>query len=427
MKWSPVNALIQCAIFLVILPGTLFSQQAGRINADSLFLEARDLATAGNYSASREACYQLVSLYPSYLDGYLLLARTHAWEEHSDSARYWVNRALLLNPGHEEALYTLAQVEYWAGTPAAALPAVREGLALQPGDPDLLYLQALILTRAEDWKEARKTLALLRDTLPAYPGADSLARLSRAVIFPSAVSAEYFYDHFSLPYVRNWHVLALSLDAETRKSKGSLRLNTGYLVQPENAFGENLESQLEADWYPWLGPKNYMYLNYGISPGLYFPAHRAGAEIFQDLPAAFVLSAGFRYLKWTDGFLFYTASLEKYAGPYWISLRPYIFHKPYGWSAAWFLTLRRYLGHPEDYLQLIAGTGTSPDEPLLAASDLDRLSSRSIRLGGQYRVSDRWRVHVLAGFAREEYASDQNRNRFDFRAGLSYLINPKTP
>lgn len=420
MRWNPVNILLP---FLLIVTFASEEAKAGLFTCsdpDSLFFRARELAFQGDYRLSRNCCYRLIDSFPGYTDAYILAGNTWAWEEQFDSAIYWLREALQIDPGRTDAIEALARVEYWAGTPGKALPAIEKGLEIYPRHPRLLYQKALVYFREGKRKETRTVLNALADTVPQYPGADSLHRLARAVVFPSSFTAEYYYDHFSRPYLRNWHVLSLAVDGETGNSRFSLRLNNGYLARREENFGENTEKQLELDAYPSLGKKSYLYLNAGISPGKFFPRYRAGGEWFYTIPHDMVVSAGVRYLKWTDGFLFYTGSLERYAGHYWLALRPYVFHKPYGWSSAWFFTARRYLGNEEQYLQVMAGTGTSPDEPMLASSDLERLRAAVFRAGGQCRLAGNWRIHLLAGYSREEFTDGEKRNRYDLKLGLRY-------
>lgn len=420
MRWNPGNILLPFLLIVAFAPGEV---KAGRIvtgDPDSLFFRARELAFQGEYRHARKCCYRLIDSFPDYTDAYILAGNTWAWEEQFDSARYWLREALLIDPGRPDAIEALARVEYWAGTPGEALPAIEKGLEIRPRHPGLLYQKALVFSREGKRKETWAALNALADTVPQYPGADSLYRLARAVVFPSSLGVEYYYDHFSLPYLRNWHVLSLSVEGEACNSRFLLKLNNGYLARREETFGNNTENQLELDAYPSLGYKSYLYLNAGISPGNFFPRYRAGGEWFYTIPHDMVVSAGFRYLKWTDGFLFYTGSLEKYAGKYWLTLRPYVFHKPYGWSSAWFLTARRYLGDEEQYLQVMAGTGTSPDEPMLASSDMERLHTAMFRAGGQYRLAGNWMIHLLAGYSREEFADGEKRNRYDLRLGFRY-------
>lgn len=421
MKCFPNYTFLFIIWLIVLLPERSTSQIKDSIDTGLLFIEARELAATGNYTRCRAICREINIHAPFHVDAIVLAARTFGWENLYDSARIWIKKALLVDEGNTEAIMAKADIEIWAGTPLDALPAVNRGLEIQPSNPDLLFKKARILFLAGNTEEARQALLDLKDTIPGFEGLEKMLELTRKKKVPSAVFTEYHYDHFNQPYNRRWHVLSAGLEAEAGKSRGILRLNIGNNLLPGEDFTRNIEAQAETDLYPGIRKGTYAYLNYGFSPGKYFPRHRTGAELFQDLPHEFVVSAGFRYLKWDTAFLFYTLSVEKYLEKYWFSFRPYVFHKTYGWSVAWFLTARRYLNNPADYLQVIAGTGTSPDEPIMA-TDLERLQSHTLRSGFQKSLDKHWIINLLAGYSRDQFAGGLYRNRWDLRAGLKYTF-----
>ena len=194
-------------------------------------------------------------------------------------------------------------------------------------------------------------------------------------------------------------------------------MNAGYHA---GGASPSTDIQINLDTYVKLGRLNYALLGYGFSPdGVlnYLPVHRAVAELWQSLPAGFAVSAGLRYFYWDESFTFLTLSGEKYLGEYWLSLRNYLFFKDYGVSASFYLSARRYLGNPLNYVALTAGIGTAPDEPLLVQSDLDRLNAVSLRAEASYQITDRFRLAGMIGYAYEEYADRQFRSRIDLKLG----------
>jgi YaiO family outer membrane protein len=227
----------------------------------------------------------------------------------------------------------------------------------------------------------------------------------------------YFYDHFSKPYRRNWHMLTLGGSFPIRRGTILPYVNGGYHT------GEDISTdiQFNLDAYLHLGSKNYMLAGIGLSPNGevdYLPARRAALEIWQVLPAGFAVSAGARYFYWDDHFTFLTLSGEKYVGDYWLSLRSYLFSKEHGLSSSWYFSARRYLAHRFNYLTATIGYGTAPDEPLLVASDLDRLSAVSFRAGFSWKIRYNLRWYSMMGYAFEEFSDREYRNRIDFRTGI---------
>jgi YaiO family outer membrane protein len=132
-----------------------------------------------------------------------------------------------------------------------------------------------------------------------------------------------------------------------------------------------------------------------------------------------------RYFYWEDHFTFFTFSGEKYAGNYWFSLRNYLFFKDHGASASWYFSARRYLNNRYTYLSVTAGYGTAPDEPLIVVSDLERLSALSLKAGFSWQARYNLRWQTTLGFAYEEFADQEYRNRMDFRTGLYIRLSKR--
>ena len=109
-------------------------------------------------------------------------------------------------------------------------------------------------------------------------------------------------------------------------------------------------------------------------------------------------------------------------GSYWFVFRNYLFFKDYGVSGSYYLTGRRYFNSRYDYLSLTLGYGTAPDEPIDVISDLERLNAVSARLEFSKKITPDIRLLSMLGYAWEEYADQEYRNRFDFRLGAYFVI-----
>jgi YaiO family outer membrane protein len=228
----------------------------------------------------------------------------------------------------------------------------------------------------------------------------------------------YYYDHFSKPYVRNWHMATVGGLFPLQQVTLSPYINAGYHPGLE---GPSTDVQFNLDAYLKLGAKNSVLAGYGYSPSgsrNFLPVHRGALEYWRALPHGFAASAGLRYFYWDDHFTFLTFSGEKYRANYWFSLRTYVFTKDYGVSSSWYLSARRYFDSKYNYVLATVGYGTAPDEPMLVASDLDRLNALSFKLGISRQLNMRFRLQAIAGYSYEEYDDQAYRNRFDFRTSL---------
>ncbi len=382
-------------LLLLIFPIHLLHGQEEPLtfpDPESGFAQMRQYAENGETGLARKLGHLILEQEPEYHDVALFLARVYGWEEGFDSAYVLVDRVISNDPDLLEAYLTGVDLAYWDNNWPKLKEYGDEALAI---DPDLPEVEEKYRMAWDRRAEAR-----------AIP----------------EVYLHYYYDHFGIPYARNWHMLTAG---------GSVPLGIFTLVPYLNAgyhaggYSPSTDFQLNLDGYITLGRLNYALVGYGFSPDgalNYLPDHRAVAELWQALPAGFSVSAGMRYFYWDESFTFLTFSGEKYMDEYWFCLRNYLFFKDYGVSASFYLTAKRYFGQIFNYLSLTAGYGTAPDEPLLVASDLDRLNALSLRAEGSYQLSARVRIAGMVGYANEEYSDRQFRNRIDLRLGAYYRI-----
>jgi len=341
-----------------------------------------------NYAASKQIGYQLLEEHPKYHDVSLYLARIYGWESAYDSAYAILDEVLLADSTLIEARVVRVDLAYWAN----------------------------------DWEKLEQYCAdaLNRDSTLTDVKEKCLLAKQQGVNAQEDVEllVAYSFDHFSKPYVRNWHMLTVGALIPTNWATLMPYVNAGFHPGIE---GASTDIQFNLDAYFNLGSKTYAMAGYGFSPPgaiNFLPTHRAALEVWQVLPAGFGVSGGLRYFYWTEHFTFFTLSGEKYMGDYWISLRTYLFFKEYGMSSSWYLSGRKYLAGKKDYLSATIGFGAAPDEPLVVVSDLDRLNALSFRVGLSKQLNDRLRLGSSLGYSYEEYEDQAYRNRYYFRTGL---------
>ena len=361
-------------------------------NPEEGFALMREHASSGEYSRAKEIGYDLLDVNESYYDVSLYLARIYGWESSFDSAYMVLDGVMASDPELYEAYEVCVNLAYWEQNLEKLEVCAGRATELKPDSAGVFdsYIEAL-----KQGGPAEKQPELF---------------------------VHYSYDHFSVPYVRNWHMLTAGGEIPFKKGILVPSVNGGYHA---GGTSPSTDLQLNMDAYLTLGKKNYAMLGYGFSPNgvlNYFPGHRAAAELWQTLPKGFALSAGLRYFYWEQNFTFLTFSAEKYAGNYWFTFRNYLFFKDYGVSGSYYLSARRYFDTKFNYLTLTLGYGTAPDEPILVASDLERLNAISGRLEFSKRIIPVLRLTAMLGYAWEEYMEQESRNRVDMRIGAYYMI-----
>lgn len=385
-----MRTFILLSTFLVLLLNPLSGQEILKEYAtpDEGFALMRELAEEKQYTKAISTGHLILAEDPDNFDVALYMARIYGWEAKYDSAYAIIKNILSKESDLFEAHEVLVDLAYWENDWVKLEENSARALELQPDSPQIMekYLLAKNMQRS-------------RQDAPE-------------------LFLHYYYDHFRLPYVRNWHMLTAGVNLPMKIGVLSPYMNAGY-----HAGGESpsTDLQLNLDAYVNLGKKNYAMAGYGFSPNgvvNYLPRHRAAAEIWQVLPRGFALSAGLRYFYWDQHFTFLTVSGEKYAGNYWFSVRSYLFFKEYGVSGSYYLSARRYFQDKFNHITFTVGYGTAPDEPLFVVSDLDRLNAISGRIEFSKQLKPRLRLNVMTGYAYEEFDDMEYRHRFDLRAGV---------
>ncbi len=386
---------VSSLIFLFVLITLSIDAQEtpGYSNLEQGFELMRQLATDGDYSSAKQIGYKLLDEKEDYYDAALYLARIHGWEASYDSAYVLIDEVIESEPELFEAYQTCVDLAYWDNDIARLDSCAEKALELNPDSEEIIakYNQA------------------------HQPG-------DLQTIYPE-VFASYTFDHFSDPYVRNWHLLSVGGQIPFKHGTLIPSINGGY--ESAGGYTPSTDIQFNLDAYITIGKKNYALLGYGFSPNgviNYLPGHRAAAEIWQTLPKGFGISAGMRYFYWDEHFTFLTFSAEKYAGNWWFSFRNYLFFKDLGLRGSYYLSGRRYFASKYDHLTLTLGYGAAPDEPVLVVTDLDRLNALSCRLEYSRQVTPLVRMFAMAGYSYEEYEDQAYRNRIAMKLACYILI-----
>lgn len=348
------------------------------------FEEARHLAFSGQHDKARQVCKALLSKEYN-TDVAILLARAYAWDAMTDSTRIILNEVLVHSPENSDALDAYADAEYWAKNYEKAIEYIERLIRLNPANAEALN------------KLQKFRLDVLKNTF----------RLT------------YTIDLFDKAFSRDpWQIAALSYGRKTKLGSVIARVNLA------DRYGSR-GFQGEIDAYPKISENNYGYLNYGFSNGQVFPKNRMGAEWYHNFPKSFEGSLGMRILQFeTSHVNIYTATLGKYVGNYWISLRSFVTPGTDGTSVSGFLMARRYFSDPENYLGLRLGYGVSPDDNrnLINSDQRLALKTQSVRVEFNHSINHVWIINAGAIWSNEERSTGNFSGYYTFDIGISRLF-----
>ncbi|MDR2887139.1 MAG: tetratricopeptide repeat protein [Bacteroidales bacterium] len=228
---------------------------AQTIDADSMYLKARDLAFSGEYGVAREISRKLLSLYPGYFDAIILIGKTHVWEHSADSARVSLTRALDIAPDSYEVLLLLINNAIEDGKYDEAVHYADRALSYYPGSADVLdrKMYALLLTGKNHVTErrhdqARNTLVPLLDITPdSY---DILILLADNAIADRKYDEAILYADRALTYYPNdTEILYRKAHALLLKGENTASLevvNRIFAIDPDHAGAKDLEEHFKS-------------------------------------------------------------------------------------------------------------------------------------------------------------------------------------
>jgi len=294
-------------------------------------------------------------------------------------------------------------------------------LKKDPKNEDFLFKKAKILHSSERYEEAVASLEELIRMNDSNAEAMKKLQEFRLDVLKNRIRLNYTIDHFDKSFNRDpWQVVALSYGRKTKMGTVIARINMA------KRFGDT-GFQYEMDAYPKISENNYGYLNYGFSQSSVFPENRLGAEWYHNFPKSFEGSVGMRTLFFSSSNVsIYTATLGKYVGNYWISLRSFVTPGSDGTSVSGFLQMRRYFSDPENYIGLRLGYGVSPDDNQnlvnLDSSSRLKLKTRSVRLEFNQIINHVWIINPAAVVGSEELKSGSFSGYYTFDVSISRLF-----
>ncbi|GGA82624.1 hypothetical protein GCM10008015_24200 [Flavobacterium palustre] len=420
MKYNNIKKIL--IAFIYLLPLFNYSAFAQKIDTDNLLKEALHEANVErNYPLALKKSQLGIQLAPDYLDFYLLSGRIYQLTQKKDSARYYYNYVIDKNPKYEEAFSYLINLDLEDKKYSEAENTVNKALLGHPENKNFRYKKLLIYQLENN---EQKEYDYLKTLELQYPNDAELKQ--RIFILETKNNSErigvnYSHTSFDRRNYGPWHLG--SMQYIRQRKWGSLIGRLSYANR--FASGESVIDgvQYEAESYFFTGKKSYSYLNAAYSEKAVFPKLKLGYSYFQNFSNGWEADLGIRYVKTLDSdFTTAVVGIGKYVGSYWINLKSYIQNDSGTIYPAFTLTTRYYFDTQFDYLSLIAGYGSSPDERSTLGQYENRVSLNSYRIGGGYfkLINKHYLTGLQLTLNNQEYAPDLKQNEIEIALMFQY-------
>jgi YaiO family outer membrane protein len=167
--------------------------------------------------------------------------------------------------------------------------------------------------------------------------------------------------------------------------------------------------------------KLYSYGMVAYSNKTVFPQLRAAYSIFKTFKKDFEVELGGRYLNLDSiSSISGVVSVAKPFGDFWVNLRGFVISESAKNYTAFNLTTRYYMNRRQDYLQVVAGLGTSPDDRsrLVNFPNLAGLLTHSIGAGYQKVFHYRTTLGLYGTWINQKISDTGFQNQYDIYVTL---------
>lgn len=383
-------------------------------NRDLLLKKAAVLQEMKDYNGAADITAQLMSSYPytqkykaAYLNSLLSAGTAYQRNQQPDSALAAFRKVLALNPKDSMALLYSINILNGQQRYDSALVYTDQGIKYYPGNETFLMKRAITLENKKDFAAA--ALA-----------ADSVVKLNG-----NAVNTDY-HDYLESKTLKNQfglYYLNSSYDFSDNKyniatveyrrfiKRGSYALRLNYAGRQT---GNGLQG--EAEMYYTHTPKLYSYGLLAYSNKVVFPQLRASYSIFKTFGKEIEAELGVRYLSLDSvSSISGVTSIAKPFGDFWVNLRAYFISESSDFNTSFNLTTRYYMNRRQDYIALIAGLGTSPDDRsrLIRFPQLSGLLTHSVGAGYQKVFKYRTTVGIFGTWINQKITDTDYQNQYD--------------
>ncbi len=416
----PINKPLLLSCLFLFTIQILFAQ---KINADSLLVQAYESLKQKEYPEAMKQAHLGKKISPDYLDFQVLIGRIHQLTTQQDSARIYFNKVLEKNTAYEEAFLYLINLELETENYENAEDVINQAITAHPENKSFRFKKLQLYQSQENVEKEREYLKELSSLYPEKPEIQQRIFWLESRFNSNRIGLQYSLTNFDRNGIGPWHLGTIQYIGE--RKWGSILGRVNYAHRRSNGSLLLDGIQFEGESYFFTGKNNYANISLGYSEDLVFPKWRLGASFFQTLPKGWEVDLGIRYTYVAQNNIpAATVGIGKYFGAYWMHLRSFFQEQDKNVYPAFTLTSRYYYNTRFDYVNLILGYGTSPDERVILAELNQRVNLNSYRAGlGYYRQFGR---HIIAGiqavYNRQKYIEDNWQNEFETFIMLHYRL-----
>lgn len=412
------TAILTCILFFGF---QIFHAQ--KINTDSLLLQAYESLNQKEYERALKQAHLGKKVSPEYLDFQVLIGRIHQLTTQQDSAKVYFNKVLEKNTAYEEAFLYLINLELETKNYENAEHVINLAITTHPENRSFRFKKLQLYQLQGNVEEEDEYLKELSSLYPENSEIKQRIFWLDSRFNSNRIGLQYSHTNFDRDGIGPWHLGTIQYIGE--RKWGSILGRVNYAHRRSNGSLLIDGVQFEGESYFFTGENSYANVSVGYSEDLVFPKWRLGASYFQNFAKGWEVDLGIRYTYVAKNNIpAVTLGVGKYFGSYWMHLRSFFQEQNKNVYPAFTLTSRYYYNTRFDYVNLILGYGTSPDERVILA-DLDqRVDLNSYRAGlGYYRqFGKHFITGVQAVYNHQEYIEGNWQNEFETFIMLHYRL-----
>ncbi|GEP90580.1 outer membrane protein, YaiO family [Chitinophaga terrae (ex Kim and Jung 2007)] len=389
-------------------------------NRDLLFKKAGILSSRQQYAEADLILDSLRQRYPftaryrtAYTDNLLAAGAAAQRRQQTDSALQLFREVLNINRKDSMALLYSINLYNGKGAYDSALAYADQGLRYYPNNTAFLQKKVVTLENKKDYAAA----ALAADTLLQYNNTGANTE------YADYLRSKTLRNQFGLFFLRStydyggnrWYNIA-TVEYRHFMKKGSYAARLNYGGRQEQGTG--LMGELELYYTHSKKMYSYALASYGTTD--VFPTVRLAYSIFRSF-GNYEAELGARYLKAdTANVISGVASIARTFDDFYVNLRAYVISDQPDIYSSFTLTTRYYLNKHQDYVSLVAGLGTNPDDRsrLVQFPQLAGLLTRSVGTGYQKTFKYRTTLGLFGTWINQKISNTIFQNQYDIYVTL---------
>lgn len=356
---------------------------------------------------------------PDRGDLMVVIANNYAWQEKTDSALVYIEKAKQINYYNDDLFDSWLNILLWSHRYDSLLEVCKVAKEYKYSHTENLLRKRMIACTE----------------LRNYDDGIKIANAPENKEFLKLNDISYMYNNLFMKRNTNVVQAFYSIDCFDHNAPQHLA-NLGYAFKVGKhslAFRANYADRykmndvlLESDLYLQMNNKSYMYFNYGYAfDASLFPRHRAGYEYYMPLKYKMEASLGARYMKYISSEVFIaTGHLEKYMGNHWVAFRPFYVMQDKGNSFTLLANYRFYGKNPLNYWGVELTYGNSPDDSRATMENaaFNNLDAYKVKLERNFMLNSISDVRISIGYTKEEYITSKFRNRYLIELGYIFRL-----